>query len=377
MDRRAMAAARLLANDNMSASNSLSNFGVLQLQSLMETLSSTEPHYIRCVKSNNVLKPAIFKNFNIIQQLCCDVVLEAIRISYAGYPTRTFYEFLHRSSVLAPEVLEGNYDDDKVACQMILEKKGLKVRQDNVFLRAGQMAELDARRAEVLGNAARTTQKRIRKMASKMYEKLRREVAAVKIQKNFCRYIARKSFIRLQLLQTGLRAMTAQKEFRLRKQIKAAIMILYIHIIGNDLSKFSQAARETGALNEVKDKLEEPVVDCNSSNLVLHGMKEPIGGCKNGTKEKEEDLEEVEGSDRGQELTRRLKGATETLNTARRCRSKKARKNRQQIAVSKVFARLKGAPFGIGHDKAVRKHKNAVRRQQEACIQDSKEIGDC
>lgn len=45
----------------------------LQLQSLMETLNSTEPHYIRCVKPNNVLKPAIFENFNIIQQLRCGV----------------------------------------------------------------------------------------------------------------------------------------------------------------------------------------------------------------------------------------------------------------------------------------------------------------
>jgi len=35
-------------------------------------------------------------------------VLEAIRISCAGYPTRrTFYEFLHRFGILAPEALEG------------------------------------------------------------------------------------------------------------------------------------------------------------------------------------------------------------------------------------------------------------------------------
>lgn len=35
-------------------------------------------------------------------------VLEAIRISCAGYPTRrTFYEFLLRFGLLAPEVLEG------------------------------------------------------------------------------------------------------------------------------------------------------------------------------------------------------------------------------------------------------------------------------
>ncbi|XLU78630.1 hypothetical protein S245_002051, partial [Arachis hypogaea] len=228
----------------------------LQLQSLMETLNSTEPHYIRCVKPNNVLKPAIFENLNIIQQLRCGGVLEAIRISCAGYPTRrTFYEFLNRFGVLAPEVLDGNYDD-KVACQMILDKMGMKgyqIGKTKVFLRAGQMAELDARRAEVLGNAARVLQRQIRThiarkefkelrqaavclqsnlrgiLARKLYEQLRREAAALKIEKNFKGYVARKSFLSVRssaiIIQTGLRAMKARDEFRFRKQTKAAIHI--------------------------------------------------------------------------------------------------------------------------------------------------------
>lgn len=45
----------------------------LQLQQLMDTLNATEPHYIRCIKPNNVLKPAIFENVNILQQLRCAV----------------------------------------------------------------------------------------------------------------------------------------------------------------------------------------------------------------------------------------------------------------------------------------------------------------
>lgn len=44
-----------------------------QLQALLETLSATEPHYVRCVKPNNLLKPAIFENSNVIQQLRCGV----------------------------------------------------------------------------------------------------------------------------------------------------------------------------------------------------------------------------------------------------------------------------------------------------------------
>ncbi|KAJ0074872.1 hypothetical protein Patl1_33585 [Pistacia atlantica] len=264
--------------EETSKSSKFSSIGSrfkLQLQSLMETLSVTEPHYIRCVKPNNVLKPAIFENFNVIQQLRCGGVLEAIRISCAGYPTRrTFYEFLNRFGLLAPEVLEGNYDD-KVACQMILDKKGLKgyqIGKAKVFLRAGQMAELDARRAEVLGNAARTIQRQSRtyiarrefislrnaaimlqsylrgETARKLYEQLRREAAALKIQKNFRLYVARMSYLTVRsaaiTLQTGLRAMVARNEFRFRRQTKAAIIIQVSSLLTGVVTKLILIIRD-------------------------------------------------------------------------------------------------------------------------------------
>ncbi|XP_062084436.1 myosin-9 [Humulus lupulus] len=288
----------------------------LQLQQLMETLNSTEPHYIRCVKPNNLLKPAIFENVNIMQQLRCGGVLEAIRISCAGYPTRKpFFEFINRFGLLAPEALEGSYDE-KVACKKILEKKALKgfqIGKTKVFLRAGQMAELDARRSEVLSSAAKTIQRRIRthqarkqfialrkativvqsiwrgRLACKVFENMRREAAAVKIQKNLRRYHARKSYkslhVSVLVLQTGLRAMAARKQFRFRKQTKAAIIIqtrwrchksaAYYkklkkssiltqcrwrgRVARRELRKLKMEARETGALKEAKDKLEKTV----------------------------------------------------------------------------------------------------------------------
>jgi myosin-5 len=52
-----------------------------QLQALLETLSATEPHYIRCVKPNNALKPSIFENNNVLQQLCCGVRFKIVVIS--------------------------------------------------------------------------------------------------------------------------------------------------------------------------------------------------------------------------------------------------------------------------------------------------------
>ncbi|KAE8685583.1 hypothetical protein F3Y22_tig00111095pilonHSYRG00142 [Hibiscus syriacus] len=94
----------------------------LQLQTLLDTLSATEPHYVRCVKPNNVLKPGIFEKINVLQQLRCGGVLEAIRISCAGFPSRkSFREFIDRFSILAPEVLNGSYNE-VAACKKILEK---------------------------------------------------------------------------------------------------------------------------------------------------------------------------------------------------------------------------------------------------------------
>ncbi|KAK1307643.1 hypothetical protein QJS10_CPA09g01893 [Acorus calamus] len=116
-----------LAEDS-SKSSKFSSIGSRfkqQLQSLLETLSATEPHYIRCVKPNNILKPAIFESTNVLQQLRCGGVMEAIRISCAGYPSRrTFDEFIDRFGLLAPGVLDGSCDE-VTASKMLLEKAGL------------------------------------------------------------------------------------------------------------------------------------------------------------------------------------------------------------------------------------------------------------
>ncbi|KAH9605687.1 hypothetical protein KSS87_015844, partial [Heliosperma pusillum] len=282
----------------------------------METLSSTEPHYIRCVKPNNVLKPAIFENVNILNQLRCGGVLEAIRISCAGYPTRrTFTEFLQRFAVLAPELADLKCDH-KVACQKMLDKMGLKgyqIGKTKVFLRAGQMAELDTRRVEKLGNAAKKIQRCVRTyiarkkfftlrnaaiqiqsccravLASKVHLELRRQASAIKIQKYFRRCVARKSYWRLRLaaisLQTGLRAMHARNIFRYKKQTKAAVIIqarvrchmAYSYynslqkaalvtqcgwrrkVARKELKNLKMAARDNGALKEAKEKLEKRV----------------------------------------------------------------------------------------------------------------------
>ncbi|KAL9226046.1 hypothetical protein vseg_001900 [Gypsophila vaccaria] len=291
-----------------------------QLQALLETLSSTEPHYIRCIKPNNLLKPAIFENSNVLHQLRCGGVMEAIRISCAGFPTRRpFLDFINRCRILAPEFVDGS-NDDVGACRKILEKvqlKGYQIGKTKVFLRAGQMAELDALRNEVLGRSATVIQKQVRtfffhrwfgqmrlsslviqaycrgQVARCIFEYKKREAASVRVQKELRKYLARKSYLLLRsssiTIQRGMRGMAARNELLFRKQTTAATLIQCqcrrhiahqrfkrmkkaaivtqcawrAKLARRELRKLKMAARETGALQEAKCKLEKEVEELN------------------------------------------------------------------------------------------------------------------
>ncbi|KAJ9700868.1 hypothetical protein PVL29_006277 [Vitis rotundifolia] len=308
-----------------------------QLQSLLETLSATEPHYVRCVKPNNLLKPSIFENNNVLQQLRCGGVLEAIRISCAGYPTRrTFVEFIARFGILAPDVLNGSCDE-VTASKRILEKvdlKGYQIGKTKVFLRAGQMAELDARRNEVLGRSASIIQRKVRsyltrktfvllrqsaiqiqascrvQVARHRYEKMRKEAACRMIQKDLRMYLARKAYNRLcssaVSIQTGMRVMGACNELRFRKQTKAAIIIqsrcrgylAHLHylrikkaaistqcawrgrVARRELRKLKIAAKETGALQAAKTMLEKQVEELTCQLQLEKRMRADIEEAK-------------------------------------------------------------------------------------------------
>ncbi|KAI8002515.1 Myosin-12, partial [Camellia lanceoleosa] len=212
--------------------NSPNSHPLQQLQSLMETLSTTEAHYIRCVKPNTVLKPGIFENINVLNQLRCGGVLEAIRMSCVGYPTkRTFDEFLDRFGMLTTDVLDGS--NEKSACIAICDRMGLKGYQSTD-------GQLDARRTEVVANAAlRHIQSFLlqfgtAQLVRKLYEYMRKEAASIQVQKHVRAHTARKSYTNLQAptiaIQTGLQAMATRNEYRHRRRNKATTIIQYKYI---------------------------------------------------------------------------------------------------------------------------------------------------
>ncbi len=67
------------------------------LISLMDTINNTNVHYIRCIKPNEAKKAWLLQPQQVLSQLRACGVLETIRISCAGYPSRwTFAEFAER-----------------------------------------------------------------------------------------------------------------------------------------------------------------------------------------------------------------------------------------------------------------------------------------
>ena len=143
-----------------------------QLGALMAKLNETEPHYIRCIKPNGRNVPSAFENANVLHQLRCGGVLEAVSISCAGYPSRKpVDEFLDRFGLLAPdkEALFTPGEETEVICHFNGReaRRSWQLGKTKVFLRAGQMASLDMIRHKRMTSAATFIQKMFRVRAKR------------------------------------------------------------------------------------------------------------------------------------------------------------------------------------------------------------------
>ena len=75
-----------------------------QLDKLLTTLNSTDPHFIRCIVPNNFKTPLLLDSALVMHQLTCNGVLEGIRICRRGFPNRTIYpDFIHRFVIIKPK----------------------------------------------------------------------------------------------------------------------------------------------------------------------------------------------------------------------------------------------------------------------------------
>ncbi|KAI8065844.1 P-loop containing nucleoside triphosphate hydrolase protein [Gongronella butleri] len=210
----------------------------LSLIQLMDTIGQTNVHYIRCIKPNEAKVAWEFEPNMVLAQLRACGVLETIRISCEGYPSRwTFEEFVDRYYALVsfqqwdpktkpdPHVLAS-----AILSATIQDESMYQVGRTKLFFRAGQLAYLEKRRADRFNECATLLQKNIRrfvyrskyvrmrdlalslqcvlrrKVAMADLEARRRARASLIIQTNWRRYAARKQYLARQQFMIHLQA---------------------------------------------------------------------------------------------------------------------------------------------------------------------------
>jgi len=164
------------------------------LSSLMETLRTTTPNYIRCIKPNEEKAAFVFEPVHVLSQLRACGVLETIKISAAGYPSRTgFAQFGERYRILAPKnskFVNGGRDYCKAILELVIKDTDkFQVGKTKAFLRAGQLAFLERARNEKLGRSATVIQKHIRRMqAVKRFKQAKRNITIVQKSQSLCHF---------------------------------------------------------------------------------------------------------------------------------------------------------------------------------------------
>merc|ERR1712168_1244984 len=167
-----------------------------QLNSLMTTLRSTKPSFVRCIVPNEIKTPAAVDANLILYQLRCNGVLEGIRICRKGFPNRCVYpEFFQRYKILAAAEV-GSIVDSKAATEIILKKIQLnealyKIGKTKVFFKAGTLADLEDLRDEALAVVVCKIQARARgkMMRIEFLAMLARVRAARCIQNNIRKFL--------------------------------------------------------------------------------------------------------------------------------------------------------------------------------------------
>ena len=138
---------------------------------LMHTINSTEVHYIRCIKPNEGKDAWKFEGPMVLSQLRACGVLETVRISCAGYPTRwTYEEFALRYYMLIPSV-SWTSEIREMANAILKKALGQGSNQSldkyqlgltKIFFRAGMLAFLENLRTTRLNACAVMIQKNLR-----------------------------------------------------------------------------------------------------------------------------------------------------------------------------------------------------------------------
>ncbi|KAL9229958.1 hypothetical protein vseg_005366 [Gypsophila vaccaria] len=262
-----------------------------QLFQLMQRLEGTTSHFIRCIKPNSLQSPGNYVQGLVLQQLRCCGVLEVVRISRSGFPTRmTHQKFARRYGFLLMESV-ASQDPLSVSVAILHQFNILpdmyQVGYTKLFFRTGQIGALEDTRNRTLhgilrvqscfrGHKARcyvnetrrgicTLQSFIRaeKSRKEFAVLLMRHRAAVTIQKQIKCRTTRKRFLgttdAATVIQSGIRGCLVRKcsgnigllKFGSNESDEVLVKASYLAELQRRVLKAEAAMREKEDENEI------------------------------------------------------------------------------------------------------------------------------
>ncbi|XP_077978744.1 unconventional myosin-X-like [Glandiceps talaboti] len=322
------------------------------LKSLMNTLSSCNPYFVRCVKPNSAKLPDRFEAQIVMNQLKYSGMLETVTIRRAGYPVRRLFEdFIKRYKML----ITGEIEDISEKCSSILakydnSKKHWQLGKTKVFLREQLEYQLEVEREIFLNKHASVIQASIKAyIARKRYKKILQCILT--IQKTYKTHFYRKKYLYIRraiiTIQSLGRAIIAKKIYAQKLEEKR---------IEEERLREEQRRREEEERREM-ERLEQ-----EKKMRELEELKRKLDEEARIKKEKEEEQRRKEEAERLAAIVR-----VKELEEARRLEEEEARRKAEEEKKKREeeAARKRAAEEERKRQEQERKRLEDQRRREE------------
>ncbi|XP_058815423.1 myosin heavy chain, muscle isoform X12 [Topomyia yanbarensis] len=271
-----------------------------QLNNLMTTLRSTQPHFVRCIIPNELKQTGLIDAHLVMHQLTCNGVLEGIRICRKGFPNRMMYpDFKLRYKILNPKEAE-QQKDPKACAECILTAVGLdqemyRLGNTKVFFRAGVLGQMEEFRDERLSKIMSWMQSWCRGYLSrKEFKKMQEQRVALEIvQRNLRKYLKLRTWawwklwqkvkpllnvsrVEDQIAKLEEKAQKAQEAFEKEEKLRKELESLNSKLLAEKTALLDSLSGEKGALQEYQEKSAKLTAQKNDLENQLRDTQERL-----------------------------------------------------------------------------------------------------
>uniref|UniRef100_A0A182R7P8 Myosin motor domain-containing protein n=1 Tax=Anopheles funestus TaxID=62324 RepID=A0A182R7P8_ANOFN len=294
-----------------------------QLNNLMTTLKSTQPHFVRCIIPNEMKTAGVVDAHLVMHQLTCNGVLEGIRICRKGFPNRMMYpDFKLRYLILAPAAMQAETEGKKAAekcfeaigldpdsyqpcspekvTQIVLThiqlpEEQFRMGKTKVFFRAGVLGQMEEFRDERLSKIMSWMQAWCRGYLSrKEFKKMQEQRVSLEIvQRNLRKYLKLRTWawwklwqkvkpllnvsrVEDQIAKLEEKAQKAQEAYEKEEKMRKELEALNSKLLAEKTALLDSLSGEKGALQEYQEKAAKLTAQKNDLENQLRDTQERL-----------------------------------------------------------------------------------------------------